>query len=109
MQQIIGKLEQAKTADSVATWNQRLHEAIVAAAHNEYLFKTSNVLNDALALLGTTTYSLPGRIKSGLKENKEIVSRIAKRDADGAEEAGRAHVAAATALRLQLLFGDATD
>ncbi|MEM5382761.1 GntR family transcriptional regulator [Paraburkholderia phymatum] len=106
MQQVLAQLERAKTPDEVAALNRRLHEIIVAAAHNEYLYKTSNVLIDALGLLGTTTYSMPGRIKSGLKENKEIVACIARHDADGAEKAAQAHVAAATELRLKMLFGE---
>ncbi len=106
MQQMIAKLEQTGTPDEVATLNRRLYEIIVAAAHNEYLFKAANVLSDALALLGTTTYSMPGRIESGLNETREIVAHIARHDADGAERAAHAHISNATALRLQMLFGD---
>ncbi|HEY4296291.1 MAG TPA: GntR family transcriptional regulator [Paraburkholderia sp.] len=109
MQQVIAQLERVKTPDEVASLNRRLHEIIVAAAHNEYLYKTSNVLIDALGLLGSTTYSVPGRIKSGLKENKEIVACIARHDADGAERAAHEHVGAATELRLQMLFGAEMD
>lgn len=109
MQQILAKLESAKTPDEVATLNRRLHETITAAAHNEYLYKATSVLQNALGLLGSTTYSVPGRIKSGLKENKEIVACIARHDATGAERAAQEHVRAATALRLQMLFGDETD
>jgi DNA-binding GntR family transcriptional regulator len=105
MRQVISQLERVKTPEEVATLNRRLHEIIVAAAHNEYLYKASNVLGDALALLGTTTYSMPGRIKSGLKENKEIVACIERHDGDAAEKVAQAHVAAATDLRLQMLFG----
>lgn len=105
MRQVISQLERVKTPEEVAMLNRRLHEIIVAAAHNEYLYKASNVLGDALALLGTTTYSMPGRIKSGLKENKEIVACIERHDGDAAERVAQAHVAAATELRLQMLFG----
>jgi DNA-binding GntR family transcriptional regulator len=105
MQQVIAKLERAKTPDEVAALNRLLHETIVAAAHNQYLQKMANVLNDALGLLGTTTYSIAGRIKSGLKENTEIVACIASRDAEGAGRAAEDHIGAATALRLQMLFG----
>jgi DNA-binding GntR family transcriptional regulator len=66
----------------------------------------ANVLNDALGLLGTTTYSLPGRIESGLKENQDIVAAIAAHDPEIAERAAHDHIGAATALRLQMLFGD---
>ena len=106
MLQILGKLEGATKPDEVATLNHRLHETITAAAHNEYLYKAANVLSDALGLLGTTTYSMPGRIASGLKENQEIVACIARHDPDGAERAAHEHIRAATALRLQLLFGN---
>ena len=105
MRQMLSQMERVKTPEDVAMLNRRLHEIIVAAAHNEYLYKASNVLGDALALLGTTTYSMPGRIKSGLKENKEIVACIERHDGDAAEKAAQAHVAAATDLRLQMLFG----
>lgn len=105
MNQVIAQLERTKVPEEVAALNRRLHEIIVAAAHNEYLSKAASVLGDALALLGTTTYSQPGRIKSGLAENKQIVACIARHDANGAEKAAQAHVAAATELRLQMLFG----
>lgn len=105
MQAIIAKLEDAKTPDQAAILNRQLHEIIAAAAHNEYLYKATGVLNDALGLLGTTTYSIPGRMESGLKENKEIVALIARHAPDEAERAARAHVGAATSLRLQMLFG----
>lgn len=108
MQQILLQLERAKKPDNVATINRRLYEAIVAAAHNEYLYKAANVLNDALGLLGTTTYSMPGRIKAGLEENKKIVACITRHDPDGAEHAAREHISAATKLRLKMLFGNET-
>lgn len=109
MQQILSQLERAKKPENVATINRRLYEAIVAAAHNEYLYKAANVLNDALGLLGTTTYSMPGRIKAGLEENKKIIACITEHDADGAEHAAREHVGAATKLRLKMLFGSDVD
>jgi DNA-binding GntR family transcriptional regulator len=109
MQHILSQLERAKKPDNVAAINRRLYETIVAAAHNEYLYKAANVLSDALALLGTTTYSMPGRIKAGLEENKKIVACIARHDPDAAEHAAREHVGAATKLRLKMLFGSETD
>ncbi|HEY9460231.1 MAG TPA: GntR family transcriptional regulator [Paralcaligenes sp.] len=109
MQQILSQLERAKKPDNVATINRRLHEAIVAAAHNEYLYKAANVLSDALGLLGTTTYSMPGRIKAGLEENKKIVACITAHDPVGAEQAAHEHISAATELRLKMLFGAGTD
>jgi DNA-binding GntR family transcriptional regulator len=109
IQQILAQLERAKKPNDVARINKKLHEAIVTAAHNEYLLKAVNVLNDARALLGTTTYSIPGRIERGLEENRQIVAHIAKHDPDGAEKAAHTHIGTAISLRLQLLFGSDSE
>src|SRR5438105_12564003 len=46
----------AKTPGEAAAANRRLHDTIARAAHNDYLLRAMNVLTDALALLGKTTY-----------------------------------------------------
>lgn len=100
--QIVEQHKQASSPAEVAAVNRRLHDAIVSAAHNLYLQRVMNVLSDALALLGTTTYTVPGRIASGWKENAEIVECIARRDAAGAERAAQAHIRAAGAIRIAM-------
>ena len=107
LRQILSQLSNAQAPAAAAACNRRLHEAITQASHNMYLLQASGVLRDALDLLGTTTYSMPGRIASGYAENREIVERIAARDADGAERAARRHIQSASALRLKMLFGEA--
>jgi DNA-binding GntR family transcriptional regulator len=102
MKQILAQHDGASTPAKAADANRRLHAAIVAATHNAYLQRVMNVLTDALALLGTTTYSVPGRIASGWKENAEIVACIERRDASRAEEAGRRHIRAAAAVRIAM-------
>jgi DNA-binding GntR family transcriptional regulator len=95
----------AKTPEEAAAANRRLHDAIANAAHNEYLLRAMNVLTDALALLGPTTYSAQGRIDSGGRENAQIVDAIARRDPVAAEECARRHIVAAGAVRLGMRFG----
>jgi DNA-binding GntR family transcriptional regulator len=109
MHQMLTNLAHARTADEAAALSQRLHEIVSSAAHNEYLSKTAALLTDALGLLTTTTYSIPGRIADGLKENREIIACISRHDADGAKRAAEAHMTAATEARLKMLFdcGDA--
>jgi DNA-binding GntR family transcriptional regulator len=58
------------------------------------------VLQDAVSLLGPTTYTVPGRIKVGLADIANVVKAIANRDPDEAEAAARAAVRAAGAVRL---------
>ncbi len=105
LQELATQQGTARDATAAARLNDRLREAITSAAHNEFLTRATNSLNDALELLGTTTYSMPGRIESGWKENKKIVEAIARRNAAVAEEAARLHVRNAAKLRVQMLFG----
>ena len=105
LQELVAQQGTAKDATAAARLNDRLREAITSAAHNEFLTRATNSLNDALELLGTTTYSVPGRIESGWKENKKIVEAIARRNGAVAEQAARLHVRNAAKLRVQMLFG----
>lgn len=101
----ISRMRGVTSPSEAAQENFRLHDFIVRSAHNTYLLKALHVLGDAMALLGTTTYSVPGRIESGLRGNEQIVDCIARRDPDAAEQAARRHIRAASALRLAMLFG----
>jgi DNA-binding GntR family transcriptional regulator len=105
LQELIAQQGTAKDAIEAARLNDRLREAITSAAHNEFLTRATNSLNDSLELLGTTTYSMPGRIESGWKENKKVVEGIARRNGAAAEDAARLHVRNAAKLRVQMLFG----
>jgi DNA-binding GntR family transcriptional regulator len=105
LRQLVARLADVDTPAKAAAGNRRLHAAIAQAAHNAYLLQAIGVLRDALDLLGTTTYTAPGRIASGYAENLEIIERIAARDPDGAEHAARSHIRSASSLRLEMLFG----
>lgn len=109
LQNAISRMRGVISASEAAAQNQRLHDFIVRSAHNEFLLKAVNALGDTMALLGTTTYSVPGRIESGLRDNEEIVACIARRDADAAEQAARTHIRAASTLRLGMLFGQGVE
>jgi DNA-binding GntR family transcriptional regulator len=105
LQELVAQQGTARDVNEAAQLNDRLREAITSAAHNEFLTRATNSLNDSLELLGTTTYAMPGRIESGWKENKKVVEGIARRNASSAEEAARLHVRNAAKLRVQMLFG----
>lgn len=104
MQNMVERMALAQTAEEAAEGNRRLHMAIVHAAHNAYLTSAFNVLSNALILLGKTTYLEPGRMQSGLEENRAIVDAIASHDPAAAEKAAREHIYNAGQVRLQIMF-----
>jgi DNA-binding GntR family transcriptional regulator len=106
LKHLIAKQTEVKSAEAARAYNLRLHEAIYNASHNEYLLKAMTVLQDAMALLGTTTYSMPGRIQTAWREHERLVECIIRRDADGAEKEARRHIQESSAVRLKMLFGD---
>lgn len=83
--------------------NKALHECIYRAAANRYLVRTLRSLGDELAQLRGTTFAWPRRVAGAMKEHTAIVRAIEKRDADAAERAARAHVAAALGVRLRMM------
>lgn len=101
-------LEQAEEspgdAARLARLNRSLHQTIYTAAHNRYLLQTLGQLESALALLRGTTYAVTGRAQTAADEHRAIVDAISRRDADAAERAARAHIAAAQAARLRLIL-----
>jgi DNA-binding GntR family transcriptional regulator len=106
LKQLAASPDAIANPEAAAALNRRLHDAIARAAHNDYLLRAMMVLSDAMALLGDTTYSVPGRIESGRQENAKIVDCIVTRKPDEAEEAARKHIRTAGKLRIGLLFGN---
>ncbi|WP_417670388.1 GntR family transcriptional regulator [Roseibium sp.] len=92
-----GALERARA-------NMQFHEAIYEAAHNGYLSRTLEELNDSLALLPNTTFSVEGRSEGAVNEHRAIVDAIRQRDAGAAERAARHHIEQAMQARLKLIF-----
>lgn len=89
---------------AVARVNARFHAIIYGAAHNRYLQGALADLTDALALLPNTTFSAQGRPEAAHREHKAIVSAIANKDPEGAEEAARRHIRAAQRVRMEMIF-----
>jgi DNA-binding GntR family transcriptional regulator len=88
----------------LAQANRRFHQVIYHSAHNRFLLKSLNALDDAMALLGKTTLANPGRAEIAHQEHREIVKAIAERNSAAAEEAAKAHIRAALRERLSLMF-----
>jgi DNA-binding GntR family transcriptional regulator len=82
--------------------NRAFHRALAGAAHNRFLSKTLNSLQDAFLRLPSSTFSLPGRPALALEEHHAIVDAIARKDAAGAARAARQHIRRSRRDRLQL-------
>ena len=91
---------------SLADRNVEFHNAIYASAHNRYLLRSLNGLRDSMALLGETTYSVPGRIETALQEHRSVVEAISRRDPEAADRSMRAHLSGAQHARLRQMHGN---
>ncbi len=102
----VGRIFERSLGDppKLARLNRDLHGGIYEAAHNRYLMRTLNELHDALALLTSTTFTVPGRPELAIGEHARIIDAIEKRDADEAERAAREHIRNAQQARLGMLY-----
>ena len=107
LKQILLEQAAARTDEArLLAANKELHDCIYRAANNRYLVRTLQSLQDELAQLRGTTFSWPQRPGEALKEHTAIVNAIERHDADAAEKAARAHVAAALHIRLMIMRRD---
>jgi DNA-binding GntR family transcriptional regulator len=100
LKQLVAQHAAIKTPEEAATNNRLIDAAIAEASHNVYLLQALSVLQDAVSLLGTTTYVVPGRIQLGLSEIASIVQAIVDRNPVEAEMAARRHIRATCAVRI---------
>jgi len=95
--------EHADDPAEMAELNRAFHEAICRAARNRYLDGASKELQDWIALLGPTTFSVSGRPATSRREHRAIINAVAARDGDKAEKLARTHIREALRCRLKLL------
>lgn len=86
--------------------NKLFHECLYSAAHNRFLLKSVQALQDAMALLGRTNFAVPGRIESSIEEHRIITEAIAARDPLKAEEAARRHIRSGYESRVRAMTED---
>lgn len=89
-------------ARAMALANRRLHETIFRSARNRYLDSALKDMQDAISILGRTTFSLAGRPPTAISEHHAIIDAIASRDPDAAEKASREHIRNALRARIKL-------
>lgn len=100
---IAAELELEKKPDQLADLNQLFHSSLYRAAHNRFLERTLIGLRDSMALLGGTSLKVKGRFQTAHDEHVAIVSAIAARDVEKAEQTAMAHIRNAQRARLKLM------
>ena len=96
-------------AHATASLNRQFHDTIHVAAHNRYLVQMLEKLDNSLALLRGTTFSIDGRAQQAAREHGDIVEGIKRRDPIAAEAAARAHISAAQRARIELMMTQESD
>lgn len=86
--------------------NRFFHETLYRCAHNRYLLKTLQSLQESLGLLGRTTLATAGRAQASSSEHQALVNALEKRDPIEAERICREHIKAAYKIRLQRILGN---
>jgi len=95
--------EAARDAAEMARLNRIFHESIFAASRNRYLDSALQELQDAIALLGSTTFTVDGRPSPAAAEHRALIEAMAARDGDKADALARAHIHEALRARLKLM------
>lgn len=83
-----------------AAINQDFHQGLYRAGRNRFLLEAARALNNALLLLGPTTYTDPDRIDVVVEQHSAIVAALRSGDAHAAGQAAEAHLQ--TSLRHRL-------
>ncbi|MCH2163906.1 MAG: GntR family transcriptional regulator [Marinovum sp.] len=86
-----------------AAINQDFHRGLYLAARNRFLIEAAQALNNALLLLGPTTYTDPGRIDIVAKEHGAIVDALRAGDQNAAADAAEVHLNTSLRTRLAAL------
>ena len=96
---------EARVNDPVemARLNGAFHGTIFRSARNRYLDSALKELQDGIALLGATTFSIAERASTAAAEHRALVDAITARDVDRAENAARLHIREFLRSRLKLL------
>lgn len=81
--------------------NRQFHAALLDAARNRFLMKAVASIHTTLLILGPSTLHEDERADNALREHAAILAALQARDQDAAEQAMRAHIAAAHGARLK--------
>lgn len=94
---------QRETPSQGAALNQDFHRGLYLAARNRFLVEAARALNNALLLLGPSTYTEPERIDVVVGQHRDIVTALRAGDAVAAGAAAEVHLQTSLRHRLRTL------
>lgn len=86
-----------------AAINQMLHRNLYLAGRNRFLLESARALNNALMLLGPTTFTDEDRIYVVCKQHQALIDALRKGDAAAAGAAAEAHLMTSLRHRLKAM------
>ena len=98
--QIAGERENPARAAAI---NQEFHQGLYLACRNRFLLDAARGLNNALLLLGPTTFTDTARIDTVVKQHAAIIEALDAGDAEAAGAAAEAHLQTSLRHRLKVL------
>jgi DNA-binding GntR family transcriptional regulator len=106
LRKIVERNAQLTDPHDLAENNRLFHGTLYRCSHNRYLLKMLRSVHEAMLLLGQTALASPAPTEVWMKEHKELMDAIERRDADGAERIARNHIAASFRARLASLLSE---
>ena len=100
LRQIAERDKDERDANQLAYNNRLFHQTLYQCAHNRYLLKTLQALQNAMLLLGKSTLAETGRASTAREEHHEIINALESRDPELARAVANRHILEAYKLRL---------
>lgn len=97
--------EAAGDARKAARLNREFHARLYEAARNRYLRQVVEDLQENIALLPDTTFTVEGRTATAAREHNAIIMAMRKRDGEGASALAAEHIQEALKVRLTISPG----
>jgi len=84
--------------------NKLFHSTLYRCAHNRYLLRMINSLQESMMLLGPSTLARGNRAEIARDEHRQIIDALEARNPQAAEELCRSHIRESYKVRLQVFF-----
>ncbi|PAF42211.1 GntR family transcriptional regulator [Helicobacter sp. 11S03491-1] len=109
LENILTKQSQLNTLEEIIKNNKIFHNTLYQCAHNKFLLKTIQEIENSLLLLGTTTLSYPDRQLQSHQEHLQILNALKNRDSKKAKEFAQIHIKEAYKIRLNRFLIERID
>jgi len=95
LEQLVNESARHREPEVLIKFQRRINDLIHQMARNRFLVKTMRKLRETMFLVGTVATVMPDRPATLLREHRQILDALKKRDAVRADKVIRAHVRSA--------------